>query len=81
MAICFSPKKIREVFFVHMEALDCLYHNKKAHGLRERFTFFCDIDWKLSRFPRTKKSKYASNLCIYYYSISLFLFCFSCSLY
>lgn len=61
----FSDKKIREVFFVHVEALDCLYHNKKAHGLRERFTFFCDIDWKLSRFPRTKKSKNAYNLCIY----------------
>ena len=56
-----------------MEALDSLYHNKKAHGYRERFTFFCDIVRKLSRFPRTKKSKNASRLCLY--SIILFI-CF-----
>ena len=60
-----------------MEALDCLYHNKKAHGFRERLTFFCDIARKLSRFPRTKKSKNASKLCLKNYLISLFLFCFS----
>jgi len=38
-------------------------------------------DYEIVEISVHLKSKNASKLCIYYYSISLFLFCFSCCFY
>ena len=66
---------------VWTEALDCLWSplNKKAHGITPRAFCLLVVVTSIVQISVHLKSKNASNLCICYYSISLPLFCFSCS--